>query len=402
MKTVDILIVGGGASGLAAAIEAKRTDKAKSVTVLEQLPKVGKKILATGNGRCNLGNLDTDTHAYTNSAFALKAVKKYNAQSLIDFFKSLGLYTRADSEGRLYPLSNTAASVLDALRFECENLGVELICDYKVTSVKKDNGYIINNELKCSKLILACGGKAAPSQGSDGSGYPLLKALGHTVTPLSPCLVQLLTDTAKTKALKGVRAAAVLTLSTGGNAKGEILFTDYGVSGIAAMDLSRYVIPDKKAELYIDLLPDFSFEDVRDIIVKTARHNPDLPIENLLSGVVHKAIGTAVIKSALGFLPKAAKEIATKQAGIIAAQLKNFALPLKGTKGFNDAQVTKGGVSVKEIDAYTMQSKKHSGLFVCGELLDVDGACGGFNLAWAFSSGRAAGCRAAAAMKNEE
>lgn len=395
MKKVDIIIVGGGASGLAAAIEAKRTDKNKSVAVLEHLPRIGKKILATGNGRCNLGNLNADTHSYTNAAFTSAVMQKYNAESLIDFFKSMGLYTRADSEGRLYPLSNAAASVLDALRFECENLGVELICDYKVTSIKKADGYTVNNEIKCDKLILACGGKAAPSQGSDGSGYPLLKTLGHSITPLSPCLVQLLTDTSKTKALKGVRAAAKLSLSTGGSAKGEILFTDYGVSGIAAMDLSRYVVPDKKAELFIDLLPDYTFEIAKEIIIKTARHNPALPIENLLGGLVHKAIGTAVIKSALGFLPKTAKEIGTKQAGMIAAELKNFALILKGTKGFNDAQVTKGGAAVREFDAFTLESKKHQGLYVCGELLDVDGSCGGFNLAWAFASGRAAAKNAA-------
>lgn len=395
MKKVDILIVGGGASGLAAAIEAKRTDQNKSVTVLEHLQRVGKKILATGNGRCNLGNLNADTHDYTNAVFTSKIMQKYNAESLIDFFKSLGLYTRADSEGRLYPLSNAAASVLDALRFECENLGVEIICDYKATLVKKADGYIVNNEIKCDKLILACGGKAAPSQGSDGSGYPLLKSLDHSITPLSPCLVQLLTDTAKTKALKGVRAAAKLSLSTGGEARGEILFTDYGVSGIAAMDLSRFVLPDKKAELYIDLLPDYSFENAKEIILKTVRHNSALPIENLLGGLVHKAVGTAVIKAALGFLPKNSKEIGTKQAGMIAAELKNFALILKGTKGFNDAQVTKGGANVKEFDAFTLESKKNKGLYVCGELLDVDGSCGGFNLAWAFASGRAAGQSAA-------
>ncbi|MBQ3603048.1 MAG: aminoacetone oxidase family FAD-binding enzyme [Clostridia bacterium] len=395
MKKVDIIIVGGGAGGLAAAIEAKRTDRDKSVTVLEHLPRVGKKILATGNGRCNLGNLNADTHLYTNAAFASKVMNKFNAQSLVEFFQSMGLYTRADSEGRLYPLSNTAASVLDALRFECENLGVDIVCDYKVNSVKKADGFIINGEYKCDSLILACGGKAAPSQGSDGSGYPLLKSLGHSVTALSPCLVQLLTDTAKTKALKGVRASASLSLTTGGNARGEILFTDYGISGIAAMDLSRYVVPDKKAEIIIDLLPEYSFEAAKEIIVKTARHNPALPIESLLGGLMHKAVGTAVIKSALGFLPKAAAEIGAKQAGIIAAEIKNFTLALKGTKGFNDAQVTKGGASVKEFDAHTLESKKHKGLYACGELLDVDGACGGFNLAFAFSSGRAAGQNAA-------
>ncbi len=396
MKRTDILIIGGGAGGLAAAIEAKRTDSTKTVTVLEHLPKVGKKILATGNGRCNLGNLNAANHSYTNSRFAKFAVEEYGVQSLVEFFESMGLYCRADSEGRLYPMSNSAASVLDALRFECEKLGVDLRCDEKVTEIKKcADGFTVNATYTAKNVIIATGGKAAPSQGSDGSGYPLLKLLGHKITPLSPSLVQIKTDTAKIKALKGVRAKAALTLSTGGTSEGEILFTDYGISGIASMDLSRYIKPDRKAEISLDLLPEFDAEKAKEIIISIARHNPDIPAEQMLGGIIHKAIGTAVIKSALGFLPKTAGEIKPKQAAIIAAELKNFKLAVTGTKSFNDAQVTKGGADVSEFDSHTMMSKKADGLFVCGEVLDVDGACGGFNLAWAFASGRLAGKNAA-------
>ena len=396
MKKTDILIIGGGASGLAAAIEAKRTDGTKNIIVLEHLPKVGKKILATGNGRCNLGNLNAANHSYTNSRFAKFAIKEYGVQSLVDFFESMGLYCRADSEGRLYPMSNSAASVLDALRFECENLGVKLNCDEKATDIKKcADGFTVNNTYKTKNIIVATGGKAAPSQGSDGSGYSLLKSLGHKITQLSPSLVQIKTDTAKTKALKGVRAKAVLTLSTGSKSEGEILFTDYGISGIAAMDLSRFIKLDKKSEISLDLLPEFDAEKAKEIIISIARHNPDIPAEQMLGGIIHKAIGTAVIKSALGFLPKTAGEIKPKQAAIIAAELKNFTLAVTGTKSFNDAQVTKGGADVNEFDSRTMMSKKADGLFACGEVLDVDGACGGFNLAWAFASGRLAGKNAA-------
>lgn len=398
MKTVDILVVGGGASGLAAAIEAKRTNSAKSVVVFEHLPRAGKKILATGNGRCNLGNLSADTHTYTNAAFAKGALSKYSTKSLIDFFESMGLFIRADSEGRLYPLSNTAASVLDALRFECERLGIDIVCDCKVTEIKREKGiFKINSQYAARKVIIACGGKASPAQGSDGSGYPLLKALGHSITALSPALVQLVTDTAKTKALKGVRAAAKLTLSTGGETRGEILFTDYGISGIAAMDLSRFICPDKKAFVTIDLLPDFDVKTVRSAILSTVSRNPNLNCEYLLSGFVPKALGTAVIKSALGFLPKFAKEINEESAKKIALELKGFTLTLKGTKSFNDAQITKGGADVRQFDSRTMMSKKTDGLYACGEILDVDGACGGFNLAWAFASGRLAGENAAKA-----
>lgn len=396
MKHTDILIIGGGASGLAAAIAAKRTDKAKSVTVLEHLPKVGKKILATGNGRCNLGNLNAAEHAYTNMRFASYAIEKYGTASLVEFFESTGLYTRADSEGRLYPLSNSAASVLDALRFECENLGVIFCCEEKASEIKKcTDGFTVNGAYKAKNVIVATGGKAAPSQGSDGSGYPLLKSLGHKITALSPSLVQIKTDTAKIKSLKGVRAKASLTLSTGGKSEGEILFTDYGVSGIAAMDLSRFVKPDAKAEISIDLLPEFSRDKAKEIIIQIANHNPNVSAEQMLGGIVHKAIGTAAIKSSLGFTPQTAGEIKPKQAAIIAAELKDFRLRVTGTKSFNDAQVTKGGADVSEFDGRTMMSKKHSGLFACGEVLDVDGACGGFNLAWAFASGRLAGENAA-------
>ena len=398
MKAYDIAIIGAGASGLAAAIEAKRTAPQKSVAVFEHLPRVGKKILATGNGRCNLGNLNADTHAYTNRSFARHALTEYNAESLIDFFESMGLFTRADGEGRLYPLSNTAASVLDALRFECEKLGVEFFCDYKVNQLKKENNiFIINSQFSAKTVIVACGGKSSPSQGSDGSGYPLLKYLGHSITPLTPALVQLVTDTAKIKALKGVRASARLTLSTGGEAKGEILFTDYGVSGIAAMDLSRFVCPDKKAILTIDLLPDFDVKKAKSAVFAAAKHNPGLGCEYLLGGLVPKALGTAVIKSALGFLPKTAKEITEESAKKIALELKGFTLTLKGTKSFNDAQITKGGADVRQFDAHTMMSKTVANLYACGEILDVDGACGGFNLAWAFASGRLAGKNAATA-----
>lgn len=396
MKKTDILIIGGGASGLAAAIEAKRTDSTKTVTVLEHLPKVGKKILATGNGRCNLGNLNAANHSYTNSRFAKFAVEEYGVQSLVEFFQSMGLYCRADSEGRLYPMSNSAASVLDVLRFECEKLGVFFCCEENANEIKKcSDGFTVNGAYTAKNVIIATGGKASPSQGSDGSGYPLLKSLGHKITPLAPSLVQIKTDTAKTKALKGVRAKAALTLSTGGESEGEILFTDYGISGIAAMDLSRFIKPDKKSEISLDLLPEFDAEKAKEIIISIARHNPDIPAEQMLGGIIHKTIGTAVIKSALGFLPKTAGEIKPKQAAIIAAELKNFTLTVTGTKSFNDAQVTKGGADASEFDSRTMMSKKADGLFACGEVLDVDGACGGFNLAWAFASGRLAGKNAA-------
>ncbi|HBL41110.1 MAG TPA: aminoacetone oxidase family FAD-binding enzyme, partial [Ruminococcaceae bacterium] len=343
MKQADIILIGGGASGLCAAIEAKRTKPEASVLLLEHLPKVGKKILATGNGRCNLGNLNAHTHDYTNKAFVNGVFSQASTRNLCDFFRSLGLYTRADSEGRLYPLSNTAASVLDALRFECTHLGVEILCDTHVEKVKKSNGgFVLNDCFFARRLIVCCGGCAAPSQGSDGSGYALLRSLGHTVTPTKPSLVQLTTDTAKIRALKGVRATAKLTLSTGGETAGEVLFTDYGLSGIAAMDLSRYVLPNRKAAVTLDFLPDFSRQELTEMLGTLCRRNSALPGENMLTGLVPKALGSAVLKDCLGAVPQTVGTIQPNEFCKIAHALKAFSLTLTGTKGYRDAQVTAG------------------------------------------------------------
>ncbi len=398
MKQTDILILGGGASGLCAAIAAKRARPAASVLLLEQLPRVGKKILATGNGRCNLGNLNAAEHPYTNKAFANGVFEQLDTQALLAFFRSLGLYTRADGEGRLYPLSNTAASVLDALRLECARRGVETLCETRAETVKKTNGgYSVNGRFAAEKLIVCCGGCAAPAQGSDGSGFALLRSLGHEITPLRPSLVQLTTDTRLIRALKGVRAAARLTLSTGGEAAGEVLFTDYGLSGIAAMDLSRFVIPNRPAAVTLDFLPDFSAEELAQIIAALCQNDPTLPAENLLTGFVPKALGLAVLKAALGAVPQSVA-LSANEIKRIAAALKGFTLPLTGTKGFAQAQVTAGGANVKQFDRFTLESSLCPGLYACGEVLDVDGGCGGFNLEWAFLSGLIAGQNAAIAL----
>ena len=399
MKRTDLLLIGGGASGLCAAVAAKRARPGASVQLLEQLPRVGKKILATGNGRCNLGNLHAGEHPYANRSFAHGVFAQLGTDELLAFFRSLGLYTRADSEGRLYPLSNTAASVLDALRLACARLGVETLCETRAESIRKTNGgFAVNDRFTAEKVIVCCGGCAAPAQGSDGSGFALLRSLGHEITPLKPSLVQLTTDTAKIRALKGVRAAAKLTLSTGGEAAGEVLFTDYGLSGIAAMDLSRFVIPNRKATVTLDFLPDFSTQEPAKILGALCRSDPALPAENLLTGFVPKALGLAVLKASLPAVPQQVSAIQPNEIQNIAAALKGFALPLTGTKSWRDAQVTAGGASVKQFDRRTLESRLCPGLYACGEVLDVDGGCGGFNLEWAFLSGLVAGRSAAEAL----
>lgn len=388
MTTHDLIIIGGGASGLTAAAEYKRTRPGDRVLILERMPRVGKKLLVTGNGRCNLGNLRYSRHDYKNRRFAGGSFQTYDGKKLEEFFASLGLYSRADEEGRLYPLSNSAASVLDALRFECVRLGAEIRCDSPAVSVKREGGsFTVNGLYRADKLILAAGGKAAPAQGSDGSGFGLAESLGLKVTPLRPSLVQLVTDTEKIRSLKGIRVRAELSLDKSTPmVSGEVLFTDYGLSGIASMELSRYYDESRHGTVTLSLVPEFSEEELYAALTAFIPGREDFPAEALLTGFLPRAVGAAVIKSSLGRLPKVCGELGERDIKAIAGGIKSFVLPLRGTKGFADAQVTSGGIDVSEFDPFTLEAKNLPGLYACGEILDVDGGCGGFNLQWAFSS----------------
>ena len=393
----DIAIVGAGASGLAAAISAKRTDKAKSVLLIEALPRVGKKILATGNGRCNLTNLNAKAENY-NNAFVGDTLSVYPPKKIVEFFDSIGLKCISDSEGRVYPMSNTAASVLDCLRFEAENLGVETLCDTHVDSIsKKNNSFLINNKIKAEKVILATGGKASPSQGSDGSGYRLLKLLGHNVTPLYPALVQL-TVRENVKSIKGVRVKAKAKLVQNGRkvdmSAGEILFTDYGLSGIAVMDISRSV-KNKNGVCVLDILPSLSENEIADFIYNCRKRNNEQSAENAICGLLPRKVGQYVLKlcSIHGDMPL--KNLNKENIEFFARKVKHLEFTVTGTNGFNNAQITVGGAELREFNSKTLESKKIKNLFCTGELLDIDSICGGFNLQWAWASGITAGRNAA-------
>ncbi len=393
----DIAIIGAGASGLVAAISAKRVNRELSVALIEALPRVGKKILATGNGRCNLTNLNASPEAYNTPAVA-SVMKKYSPEKIVNFFSSVGLECVADGEGRVYPMSNTASSVLDCLRFELERLGIEVITDTKIIDVKKQGGiFILNSALKCKRLILSLGGKASPSQGSDGSGYPLLRSFGHTVTPLYPGLVQL-TVKENVKSLKGVRvkASAELKNQNGkiiNSSEGEVLFTEYGLSGIAIMDISRDV-KNTACKCVLNILPELSQDAVIDFLMKNKKRNPSLLVEDALCGIVPKKLGTALIKLS-GLKNTALSDFKFSQLQLFAGKLKALPFTVTGTKGFENAQITVGGADINEFDILTLESKKVKGLYCTGELLDVDSVCGGFNLQWAWASGIAAGKSAA-------
>ncbi len=398
----DIVVLGAGASGIVAAITAKRNNPSLRVAIIESMPIIGKKILATGNGRCNLSNLNTNSHNYFNNDFAQRIIDKFSVEKTVEFFNSVGLYTVTDNEGRIYPMSNTAASVVDSLRFECERLGIIIITDEKIISIKKtDDYFVLGGRHRAKKIILACGGKASPSQGSDGSGFDILKSFGHSVNTPLPALVQLISDNKIVRSFKGLRVKGNVEIFAEnekiGATDGEILFTEYGLSGIASMDAQRILcshLKDKKCSVMIDLVPEFSKEEIRNRVDKLIGVNPELKSENLLIGFLPKKISKGLIKCAYVKDNTPISAISKDNLNKICDLCKNFRVYISSYKGFENAQVTRGGADVNEFDKNTLESLKVSGLFATGELLDVDGGCGGFNLQWAWSSGMTAGISA--------
>ena len=402
MKNCDLIIVGGCSAGIAAAISAKRLYPEKKIAVIEKLPRIGKKLLATGNGKCNITNLYALEHNYVSKGFTEYAQNRYTPDKVIDFFEGLGLICYSDSCGRVYPESNTAASVVDALRFELERLGVEIICDTPVTDIKKNgDSFILNNGYRCKKIIVATGGKSSPPQGSDGSGYPLAKKLGHSVTNLVPALVPLCGSPEITKPMKGMRVRDVVLTLRGdkvlAKTQGEILFTDSGLSGIAAMELAapaqKYIDAVKRNPFtVIDFMPKMTYNGIVEYLNNLCKIKGFCNLDNLLTGFLPKAVGIAICKAAsLYKSDRRIDELTVKEIKLIAEKIKNFPVEIAGTKGFANAQVTSGGIKTDEIDPETMQSKKCRGLYFAGEIIDVDGGCGGFNLQWAWASGMLAG-----------
>ncbi|MBQ2842026.1 MAG: NAD(P)/FAD-dependent oxidoreductase [Clostridia bacterium] len=402
MKNFDLIVVGGCSSGIAAAVNAKRLNPEMKIAVLEKNPRIGKKLLATGNGKCNITNLYALDHEYVGKGFASYAMHKYSPEKIVDFFESLGLICYSDSCGRVYPESNTAASVVDSLRFELERLNVDVICDTAVTDIKKSYaGFTVNGDFGCKKIIVAVGGKASPSQGSDGSGYELAQKLGHKLVKPVPALVPLCGSAEITRAMKGVRVRDVSLTLKGDKilkkTQGEILFTDYGLSGIAAMELAataqKYIDTVKQNPFtHVDFMPRMTYNDVVSYMQNLSNIKGFCKMDNLLTGFLPKAVGIAICKaSKLYNCDRRIDELSLKEIKSIAEKIKNFPLEITGTKGFANAQVTSGGIKTDEIESETMQSKKCRGLYFAGELIDVDGGCGGFNLQWAWASGMLAG-----------
>ncbi len=399
----QVLIIGGGASGMTAAIAAAK--EGAEVTILEHMDRVGKKILSTGNGRCNLTNLDMREDCYRSDqkAFPMQVISRFPVKDTLSFFEQMGILTKSRN-GYIYPNSDQASSVLDALRLELERLGVYVAAGCKVHSVKKNGKgrFLIRTDqgdFSGHALILATGSKAAPVTGSDGSGYELAKSFGHRIIPPLPALVQLRCDGKYFKQLSGIRCEANLTLLIGQNPvvseKGELQLTDYGISGIPTFQISRFaskgLAKGKKVSVLIDFLPTLSAEETRNFLFKRARTLSNRTCSDFLTGVFHKKLSGVLLKQAGIALETKVSQVSSENWERLIHLIKWFEVHVTATNSCEQAQVCCGGVDTREINADSMESKLVPGLYLVGELVDVDGICGGYNLQWAWSSGSLAG-----------
>ena len=396
----SVLVIGGGASGLMAALTAAENPQNR-VLLLERQQRIGRKLLATGNGRCNLTNTRAALDRYhgEDPAFARFALEQFPPEAALDFFHGLGLLTEEEYGGRVYPLSNSANSVLDVLRFALDRAGVEqrTACPVRALSREGDR-FLAETEgetFRADAVILACGGAAGAKLGGVMDGYQLAKALGHKRTGLYPALVQLTTAPEYPRALKGVRADCRLQLLRRrqllAEAQGELQFTEKGVSGPVVFDLSRAASTGGEGlTLRISFLP-FDAAGAARLLEQRRESFPALPAGEIFTGMLHNRLGRMLVKysGVDGALSLSALDDSAVAA--LAEAATGFLLPVKGTEGFDQAQVTAGGLRTADFDPRTLESRLVPGLFACGELLDVDGDCGGYNLQWAWASGRLAG-----------
>ena len=390
---MKIAIIGGGASGIASAIYAKRENNAADIHVFERSDRILKKLLATGNGRCNLSNTDmSERHYFSHSPeYITKILSAFSPEEERQFFESIGILFCEES-GRIYPYSRRANAVADALRFECEHLGVKIHTNAFIQKIEKSkNGFIINGEF-FDKVIISAGGFSAPSFGTDGNSFRLLKSLGHTITRYSYALAPVKVKE-NLKQLKGIRAHGDVSLLKMGETvrteKGEVQFTDYGLSGIAVMQLSRLVNENDK--LTVDLMPDFSQDEILKLLIKRRSALSHLKTEDFLSGILHKTLGVFILNR-IGISPAKKAELLTEdEIGRIAKSIKSLPFTVLSVLGKEHSQVTCGGAQLSDFNSETLESKIVPNLYCIGEILDCVGDCGGYNLHWAWATAKIAG-----------
>lgn len=394
-----VAIIGAGASGLVCAIEAAR--KGLHVTLFEKNGKVGRKILATGNGKCNISNEKISLERYHGASvgFAKEALRRFDTFTCKAFFRSLGLEMREGEEGRLYPMSHQASSVVDMLLHEVRSLYVSIVLESEVSKIEKKGAEFILHVNAQTHVFDACviatGSVAMPTLGSSGSGYAFAKSLGHSVIEPYPSLVQFVCDEPHLKEVSGVKMDANVELYIANqkcqSVQGDLLFTAYGLSGSAILDLSRKashaLVHDESVHVVLDLLPMLSREALTSLLQKRLSVAKDKSLSLWLEGMIPKKLAHFIIENTRLTHIKEASTLGVKEIKKIVFALKALRLHVKATKGFESAEVCAGGVDVSELDAKNLMSKKIANLYFCGEVLDIDGDCGGFNLHFAWASG---------------
>lgn len=402
---MDIAVIGGGASGMMAALAAKKYKA--NVTIFEKNDRIGKKLLMTGNGKCNFSNMDFEANYFrSDSERDMQAFfEQFGVQETLAFFEKQGMLVK-DRNGYLYPASEQAATVLDIFRFACDREGIETRVESEVKKiVSKPEGFVVetkNGKFLFDRVILACGSKAGPKNMVSGSGYLLAKSLGHQVIEPVPALVQLRCEETFFKQLAGVRTECELRLLVDGKEqqkeRGELQLTDYGISGIPVFQFSRYAAKALKAKknvrVSMNFLPQFTEQEYESFVHRRYENKKGQTAEQFFIGITNKKIMQLFIKQA-GLKPEEAiQEKNRNKWETVFSLLRNFTVQVRETNPFENAQVCAGGVSLDEVSEQ-MESKRVPGLFFSGELLDVDGRCGGYNLQWAWTSGYLAGKTAA-------
>ena len=393
----DVIIIGGGAAGLSAAVYLKQQNKNLNIRLLEALPRVGKKLAVTGNGRCNITNKHITLDRFHGEAvgFCEYALNKYNLEFYTRFFESIGVpFVFEGDKG--YPSSLQAASVVDCLRFAADEMGVITNTETKVTNIQVSSGnykVIADNMSFMAKNVIVAAGlfSGGERMGCDGSMLNILKKAGYKAVKTAPAIVQLKTETDIVKQLKGIKVDAAVTLKKDGKIMrsdfGETLFCDYGLSGPPVMQVSREVSrSDGKYEIFLDIMPDTEFSSLNEILEYRAEMFNNRKLDEFFTGMLNKRLGQVILKIAGCSINDSVASLDKVKIKKITSVIKGMRFAVTGTTGFSNSQVTSGGLATAQFDNKTMMSKSDKGLYAVGEILDIDGDCGGFNLSWAWSS----------------
>lgn len=403
MAKSKIIIIGGGASGLVAGIIAAR--EGAKVTILERKNRVGKKILATGNGRCNMTNINCNVNNFhgENPEFVSNTLNRFTVDDTLKFFEELGIMPLVKECGKVYPFSEQATAVLDVLRYEADRLKINTQCEVDVVKIESDKNFKVyddnNNKYYGNKIIIATGGRSCPDLGSNGSGYKIAEQLGHSIITPFPSLVQLKSDASYLKQIKGVKVQALVKIFREDKKlredEGEVLFADYGLSGPPILQLSRnaarILAKGETAIVEIDFLYKYTKKQLDDILLNRLTYMPYKDLQENFIGLLNKRLIPIIIKEANVDPSKKSSDVTKIERSQLVETLKGLRMNINGTHQWNQSQVTAGGVNCGEVDPITLESKIVKNIYFTGEVLDVDGDCGGYNLQWAWSSGFVAG-----------